>query len=216
MSAYPLGTPITNLATVTQDPTGTQNRDSSLVTAISGRHGELTVAELHGKRFVKSARGNLFWGTSGVAGASLLAPGGTTGGFILYNPASSGINVEVEKFRVCGASTETTVVAGLAVEGSLQAPTGTLTGATIAGMPLGGNARTNLAKVYKAATITAMTFLGGLGLTIIATTSPPLTSFIDFDGCLVLAPGYAINFCSTITQSSAIMVCDVLWSEWNV
>ena len=79
MSSFPLGTPVLDLVTVTQDPTATQNKDTSLVTATSGRHGETLVSEIHGARYVKASRGNLFWGTSGVAGASLLAPGGTTG-----------------------------------------------------------------------------------------------------------------------------------------
>ena len=86
MSSFPLGTPVLDLVTVTQDPTATQNKDTSLVTATSGRHGETLVSEIHGARYVKASRGNLFWGTSGVAGASLLAPGGTTAGFVLYNP----------------------------------------------------------------------------------------------------------------------------------
>jgi hypothetical protein len=214
MSSFPLGTPVLDLVTVTQDPTATQNKDTSLVTATSGRHGETLVSEIHGARYVKASRGNLFWGTSGVAGASLLAPGGTTAGFVLYNPVGSGVIVEVEQFKIVGASTETDVIAGLALEGSVQTPSGTLTGATIANMPLGGPTKSPMAKVYKACTIAAMTFLGGIGLTVTATTSPMPVGLIDFDGTLLLWPGYSINFCSTITQSSDIAVCDVIWSEW--
>lgn len=186
------------------------------------QHGDMLVSELHGKRYHKGSRGNLFWGTSGTAGASLLAPGGTTAGFVLFNPPTSGKLIEVEKFRISGASVETDVISGIVLEGGVQTPSGTLTGASISAMPLGGGAlgvagnvkAGNQGQVYKAATITAATFLGGLGLTIQATTSPVPVGEVDFDGTLILSPGMMINFCSSITQGANLLVTDVFWSEF--
>lgn len=210
---------------VVANPNLAQNADTTALILTAGRHGEQLVSEIHGKRYVKSSRGNLYWGTSGTAGASLIAPGQTTGSFILFNPVGSGVLVEVEQFRVVGASTETVVVAGLALEGSVQTPTGTLTGATVSSLPLGGligagnlgvvtASAAAKARVYKAATIAAATFIGGLGMTFQATTSPVPLGLIDFDGTLVLAPGMMINVVSTITQGATIAVCDWIWSEW--
>ncbi len=214
MGAFPLGTPVLNLVGEVRNPTNSKYSDGLSVSFLLDPNGGHLVSPLHAGRFLKSSRGNLYWGSSGVAGASLLAPGGTTAGFVLYNPAGSGVILEVERFMVAGASTETCVISGLALEGSVQVPSGTLTGAAITGMPLGAARGSAQAKVYKAATIVAMTFIGGLGMTVGATTSPATALSWDFDGAITVAPGMAINFCSAITQSSDIMICDVLWSEW--
>ncbi len=217
----PYTVPGVNADAVVTNPVAQQNSDGTSLVLGAGRHGEQLVSEIHGKRYVKSARANLFWGTSGTAGSKFIAPGQTTGSFMLYNPAASNVLVEVEQFRVAGASTETDVIAGLALEGSVQVPSGTLTGCTVSTMPLGaGNvgaltaSSSAKARVYGVATIVAMTYLGNLGITIQATTSPVANGIVDFDGTLVLYPGMCINVVSTITQSSDIIVADWLWSEW--
>lgn len=214
-----------NPEAVTQNLNLNQNTDTTAVNLAALRHGEQAVSEIHGKRYAKGSRGNLFWGTSGTAGSKFIAPGQTTGSFMLYNPVASGVLVEVEQFRIAGASTETDVVAGLALEGSVQVPSGTLTGCTVSSMPLGGltgpgnvgvvtASSAAKARVYGVATIVAMTYLGNLGMTIQATTSPVANGIVDFDGTLILAPGFCINVVSTITQSSDIIVADWIWSEW--
>jgi hypothetical protein len=214
-----------NADAVVQNVNLNQISDTSPTILAALRHGEQAVSEIHGKRYAKASRGNMFWGTSGTAGATLIAPGQTTGSFILYNPVASGVLIEVEQFRISGASTETSVVAGLLLEGSVQVPSGTLTGATVSSLPLGGligpgnigvvtASSAAKGRVYKAATIAAATFIGGLGVTIQATTSPVPLGTVDFDGSLVLAPGMMINVVSAITQSPQIAVCDWVWSEW--
>lgn len=215
--------PLSSLTLVGQtvNPALVENTDGTQTPPAFGRHNDLMVTEVHGRNYIPATRGNFYWGTSGVAGAKLLAPGGTTAGFVLYNPATSNKLIEVVQFRVAGASTETDVIAGLALEGSVQAPSGTLTGSTISSFPLGlgglgvgGSVGIGSARVYSAATIVAATFLGSLGLTLTATTSPMPVGFVDFNGSLVLYPGMMINACSTITQSTDLLVCDWLWSEW--
>src|ERR1700722_1867735 len=114
-----------NPTALVKNPVLNQDQDTAQVNLGTGRHSDLMVSKIHGKRYIKSARSNLFWGTSGVAGSKFIAPGQTTGSFMLFNPVNSGILVEVEQFRIAGASTETDVIAGLALEGSVQTPTGT-------------------------------------------------------------------------------------------
>jgi hypothetical protein len=207
-------------ATITQNPTFNQNQDTGVNPMASGRSGELLTADVHGRMFTAGSRQNVWWGTSGVAGSAPLAPGGTTGGFILYNPVNSGVYVEVHQFRAAGGSTETDVIAGLALEGSVQVPSGTLTGCTVSQLPLGiGNIGTVTAsssakaRVYGAATIVAATYIGNLGVTLQATTSPP-NIFVDFNGSLILYPGMMINVVSSITNTGKIILMDWLWSEW--
>lgn len=202
------------------NPAQQQNADGSFPSMLSDRHGALLVSELHGKRYSKGVRGNLFWGT-GVA--TLKAAGGTTAGFMLYNPASSPVYLEVEKFRFSTYTTVTEVIAGLLLEGSIQVPSGTLTGGTISGMPLAARSSNvgiatasspSNGRVYLGATITAMTLIGGLGINVGATTYGPPIAEVDFDGTLILAPGMAINVCSSIVQTNT-SVCDFIWSEWK-
>jgi hypothetical protein len=202
-----------NLTAQVTNPNTQQNPDGGQVAVTGARHGEVVVTEFHGKRYIKASRGNLFWGTSGVAGAKLLAPGGTTGSFVLYNPPGSGKFLEVEQLKLSGASTETDIIAGIGVEYGVQTPTGTLTGTLTTSMPLGGSGGAPNGKVYAACTIVAMTFLGGVGMTIAATTSPPAAGIVDFDGTLVVAPGCSINFVATISQTTDIIVTDIIWSE---
>lgn len=195
-----------------------QNGDNTYPLLAVGRNGDLIVSELHGKRYAKAVRGNLFWATvGGTSGTALDPPGGTAGQAVLYNPAGSGVYMEVEKIRLTGASTETVVVSGIGVEGSVQKPS-SVTAAAISAFPLGSSAATggNRCTVYSAATIVAMTYIGGLGLTFTATTSPPGVCEVDLDGTMVLSPGMALNIVSTIDQATAIVGLDVIWSEHPV
>jgi hypothetical protein len=208
-------------ATITQNPTLNQNQDTGVNPMASGRQGELLTSDVHGRSYTAGSRQNVWWGTSGTGGSKFIAPGQTTGSFMLYNPVNSGVYVEVIQFRVAGASTETDVISGLALEGSVQLPSGTLTGCTVSQMPLGvGNlgvvtaSSSAKARVYGVATITAMTYLGNLGVTIQATTSPVSNGTVDFNGSLILYPGMCINVVSAITQSSDIILADWLWAEW--
>ena len=200
------------------NPNVKQTSDLTLAISAVGRHGDQFVSEIHGSRYAKASRYNLYWGTSGTAGVKLIAPGQTTSSFMLFNPVGSGVIVELEQLRVCGASTETVVISGLALEGSTQTPTGTLTQGVVTAMPLGYNgiaAGNNKALVFKSvSTIAAMTFLGGLGLTIGATSSPMARAIVDFDGSLLLQPGFCLNLVSTISQVNDIVVADWIWSEW--
>ena len=207
-----------NADAITINPALIQNTDSTAIVLGSGRHGEQLVSEVHGKRYVSAARGNLWHGSSGTGGVSLLAAGGTTGGFVLYNSDTQKL-IEVHKVRLSAATTITDVIAGLGIEGSKQVPTGTLTGTLTTPSPLAtigvaAGSSTSVGKVYGACTISAMTFLGSLGLNVTATTFGPQIAEIDFDGSLVLGPGYAINLVSSITQSTGIMWATFIWSEW--
>jgi len=182
-----------------------------------GRHSDLYVTRFHGAKYVSRARGNGFVYSSGAAGVSIIAAAQTTGSWVLYNPVGSGVLIDLERIHISGATVETDVISGLALEGSLQTPSGTLTKATPATFPLGAGRGSNQGIVYSAGpTLTAMTFLCGLGLTITATTSPMPVGIVDLDGTIVLAPGYAVNLVSAITQGTNKLIVDFFTSEWPI
>lgn len=181
-----------------------------------GRHGEQLAGEIHGKRFVSRIMGNGFSANfNGNTGVSIIAPGQTTAGAVLYNPAGSGVNVELERIVITTASAATVVVAGLGLEGSVQVPS-SVTAATTNTFPLGAGVGTAKALAYKTATIVAMTYIMGLGLSFAATTSVNPVSVWDSDGGFTMAPGFAINLVSSITQATAKLIVDFFWSEWPV
>lgn len=214
MSGFPLGTPVMNFTGLVTNPAASQDSDGSAVTFGMGRHKDVLVAEIHGKRYYKALRGNLFTASfGGAVGVSVIAAGQTSAVACLANPATSGILMELEQIRITGATVQTDVIAGLALEGSVQTPSATTT-ATINGFPLGAVKGSNLGKAFQAATITAMTYLCGLGLNIQATTGPGNPMLFDADGMILLAPGFAMNLISTITQGANKLCVDMVWSEW--
>src|SRR5216684_8120773 len=199
------------------NPALTQNLDNNPSPITGGRHGDLLVSRAHGTKYVSRARGNGFVYSSGAAGVSIIAAAQTTGSWVLYNPVGSGVLIDLERIHISGATVETDVISGLALEGSLQTPSGTLTKATPATFQLGAGRGSNQGIVYSAGpTLTAMTFLCGLGLTITATTSPMPVGIVDLDGTIVLAPGYAVNLVSAITQGTNKLIVDFFTSEWPI
>lgn len=217
--ANPYLVPGINADAVVQNPALNQLGDTSPTVLAAGRHGEQLVSEIHGKRYVSASRGNLFWGSTGNTGVSIIAPGGTTGGAVLYNSDASKF-IEVHFIRVTTASVATAVIAGLGIEASKQVPSGTLTGTVHTQMPLGAtvgvaaSATVSVGKMYGACTITAMTYIGGLGMSVIATTSAGSIAQVDLDGSLILGPGMSMNLVSSITQATNKLIVDYVWSEW--
>ncbi len=204
---------------VTGNPSASANPDNQVANVMGGRHGDMLISRIHGEGFIGRARGIGFVGSSGAAGiAALAAPAGTggAGSFVLFNPPGSGVLLELERIHLTApTSTQTQIVAGFGLEGSLQTPSGTLTQATVSTFPLGAGG-TAKAKVYAAATISAMTWICGLGITTIATTSVGQIGQVDFGGKMVLAPGFSVNVCSTLVQTAEHIIVDYFWSEWPV
>ena len=64
--------------------------DGSLVTQLGGKAGEGIIAELHGKYFTQTYRGNCFIGATASAGVIPPLPTATAQTFALWNPAGSG------------------------------------------------------------------------------------------------------------------------------
>src|ERR1700691_1646217 len=109
-------TPQIPLVGITGDPTQQQNPDLNWSVPLLGRHGELQASPVHGPGYISASRGNRFIGNGATTtGVEILAPGGTTSGFVFGNPATSGVLQEVHKLRVVPFGA-TVVVAALGLE----------------------------------------------------------------------------------------------------
>jgi hypothetical protein len=198
------------------NPASVSNPLGTFTGAGLGKHGELLTGRVHGEHFVSRINGAGFIGSTGAAGHSAIAaPAQTTGSFVLYNPIGSGIYVELESIAVTNpTSTQTQIIAGLSLEGSVQTPSGTLTLATVTSGLL-GSGKLPVAQCYGSGpTIVAMAYICGLGLNITSTAGMSSPAIREFNGQMVLLPGFSINVCSTLVQTSEHLGLDLFWSEW--
>lgn len=174
--------------------------------------GSLQVAAVHGERWITAKKGNLFRGSGGVAGVSVLAAGGTTSGLCFGNSSSSGVVMDVHRIRVVPL-TATAVVGVIGLEYGV-APVSTTYVTGVVGSPIGG-AAVPLCHLWSAVTIIAMAWLQALPYFIPATTNinQPGVEYV-LNGGLLIAPGDAINVVATASQSTNKYIVEVDWSEW--
>lgn len=194
------------------NPATIQASDGGLAPIVIGHQQELMTSDVHGRRYEAASRGNVFVGTTGTGGLTIIAAGQTTAGFCFYNPVSSGVLMEVHKIRVL-PKTATDVVGTIGLE--YGAPPSTAgTPVVPATMPLSGARTANLCKVQTGGTIVAMTYLCTLNF--IQTTAGLAINGgeYDFDGALVLYPGSCVNIVATPTQSTNVYMQEVWFSEW--
>ena len=212
------GIPAVPLVSVTSNPATAQNSDTSATILGSGRNGDALVSQVHGNYYNAAVRGNLFTcNAAGATGRTILAPGGTTSGFMFYNPVGSGVNMEIVELLVA-PTTATDVVGVIGIE--YGAPPTTVTNAgTVINMFVGGVGRTALCKASWGSTIVAMTYLQALPIFVQTTAGVLQGSSVLYrpEGRLVLAPGGACNIVSIeTTQSTNVWQQGVMWAEWPV
>ena len=181
------------------DPT-ISNPDSTIGNLTCGKSLEALVAQLHGKWYTHTYRGNIFHGKTAAAGVLIPATAGTAQTFGIWNPQGSGVNVELIAAYYGWVSTAGAVPANIGYDVNTPANALTVTAIT-ASAPANGNlAAGKASKVLftaSAATTTASTLLGTNGMshltTIGATTTvvPFLLTEI-FEGTIIVAPGSAI------------------------
>lgn len=197
------------------NPALAQNNDGNSIAAAVGRNGDLLATEIHGPYFHAVSRGATFAASAaGTTGVAILAPGGTTSGFMFYNPVGSGVNMEILEL-IIEPLTATDVVGNIGLE--FGAPPTTVTNAdSVRSGLIGGNNLTAQCKASHGSTIVAMTFLKWLPIFVQTTAGVLQGSFCLYNpwGTLVLAPGGAINIVSSTTQSANLWSQTVVWAEW--
>jgi hypothetical protein len=147
----------------------------------------------------------------GTAGVSILAPGGTTSGLVIWNPAASGVVTAIHRVLAVPL-TSASVVSPIGLEYATELPSGGTALAPVA-LPL-GNSNSPKTKAASGATITAMVYF--MTLLGVQGTSGAMQSSIERDltGLLFLEPGMAINLVSLISQVSDKFAVNVICSEW--
>ena len=212
----------TNFTNTIADPTKNRQIDGSGINAFAGVHGSQLASEIHGKYFEVAKRGQLFIGGSVIAGVALPVNAATLASkFTLWNPAGSGVDVELVEFSI-GITSATEVVGGVClglqtkVSTSGGAP-GTLTAlSALAGYATGGGV--NKATLYSAATLTNAAVLPvyALGINFSATSGPTsgLSSYA-FDGKFVLPPDTIATFVTNVAGETAA-TCSLSWAEWPI
>ena len=101
-------TNILNLVGNVTDPTQTSQSDGGAPPFTSGRQGDLLTSELHGKHYVANYRGKLF--EANVANVIVPVVAATlVSVFTLYNPPTSGVNMELTSALVANVAATTVV-----------------------------------------------------------------------------------------------------------
>lgn len=205
-----------NPAAVVQNPVNNKISDTAVAPLGVGRQGDLLTSQVHQEAFAACSRGTVFSANAnGATGRTILAPGGTTSGFMFYNPAGSGVVMEILEIWTLPL-TATDVVGVLGLE--YGAPPTTVTNAvTPIGTLIGGNNATALCKASYGSTIVAMTFLQWLPVFIQTTAGVTQASLQPYfpSGSLLIAPGGAINIVSNNSQSTNLFAQGVKWAEWQ-
>ncbi len=178
------------------------------IIARGGRQGETIVSELHGRYYETTARGNMFGITGGLT-TTTAAGAATFTGLIVGNPLGSGYNLAINKVTVLqGAAV--TAETDIGIMYGINTTTVSLT--TIFNRLAGGRASVAVANAGQ--TITAMTaFIVFAGSGSGAITVPGImpVNIVDFEGSLVIPPGYAVASYTSRVSTTALM-----WSfQWE-
>lgn len=182
--------------------------DGVPTTARGGGTGEQIVSELHGRYYEQSLRGGMY----GITGALTTTTAGglaTFTGLIVGNPVGSGVNLAVNKCFVSqGAALTAETEIGIMY--GLNTTTASLT--IFNRNPVGPPSKCN---ANAGQTITAMTaFIVWAGSGSGAITVPGIipVNGVDFEGSLIIPPGYAFASYTSRVTTTALMF-SFAWEE---
>jgi hypothetical protein len=201
--------------------------DSTAVDMLGGKSGEGIVAELHGKYFTQNYRGNLFY-ASLTSATALVAPAtNATPNFALWNPA--GNNTALSLVRASYGYVSGTPAAGVIgyqyvpYAGSTIGGTSAVSAFTaltvrscIVGKGYAGNVLAGTAATITGAGIAAEVTARYTGISqgVLGSASipPGLVMNDEFDGTMIVPPGYLwFPVCSA--ASVATYMISAIWEE---
>lgn len=182
------------------------------------------MVQLEGGKWSQAVReGRLFMAGEAAAGVVLPIYSATAAKFVLWNPAGSGVNLNVVRFTA--TYVDTTGAAGGYAIGIMKNAGSTLCTGGVSAFtetvpdraPFGGSTGGNKVRFSAAATIIAPTLLYQLGQNQLVTTAAdattvPWTFQKDFDGELQIAPNNLIAFGGNIATLSK-WASTVIWTE---
>lgn len=211
-------------------PSNISATDGSNLPALQGKAGEFMVSELHGKYYTQAYRGNVYWGSTALAGVTLPILSSTAPTFVLWNLQGSGKNLSIIRCQITPTTAMTTAsgygYAFLANAGSAigtAAPFSAFTQITATRGPVlvpatagQGNSAALLASAATLTTAATMFRSNGMSAGTGAITAPATQPVLseDFDGTLVLAPGTAMIVGTTIVTSGQTATgVTLVWEE---
>jgi hypothetical protein len=206
--------------------TGIQNlADNQTLYGSAGNWGQALIASLYGKYGETTRRGMNFSGRSGAATTIKLNTAVDTTP-TLWNPASSGVLVFLQKINLSQAAIGTPIIQGFTLGYVLNTgdaagtnlPLATFTNITPINNLLGKGAAAKAKFAHATVTFTANPppFMDiGLGMEVegTAATGMPYTLTFDLDGMLCLPPGTAVALGSATAASSMTYWGTFTWSE---
>lgn len=211
------------------DPT-TSNQDSSIGNIIGGKSLEALVAELHGKYYTLTYRGNVFHGATAAAGVLIPVQSTTGPTFAIWNPPGSGVNVELIAAYYGWVSTtgapanisyNNLNAPGSAVGGTGSPVTAATTATPKNGLLGAGKASKVLFVPGTATLTTAGTLLGTNGMSQLTTTGASTTAGYFtlsewFDGTIVIPPNNFFYPTSENTAELSVFNIRWVWAEFPV
>lgn len=198
------------------NPTTISGTDSqTFPNNLFGKAGEDIIAELHGKYYTQSYRGEMFYATTVAATAPAIYTATAVTSLSLWNPQGSGKNIVVAKAiyaPVTAVSTATMVGFALIQNAGSGVSTGGPISVTAAlGVGFRGGSLLNgagqgssVALVSTSSTVVAPTqFIPIFGMTsdVISTSSEGTATVYDPEGTLILQPGSYIAWASAVANS---------------
>ena len=195
----------------------------------TGYEGQLITNNLHGRFFEAALNGNMFVAQAATAGIALIVAATTGNCPTLWNPAGSGVVLEI-------ISLELVWISGVNAPGAIYWMETNPAGGNIAatGSPIitfthvaptnvhRGSDKVSRAKWAPAACTFAVApgFLMGAGISMntmaAASTNAPFALKRDYEGGFLVGPGVAISLCTQAATTTALMGVNIHYIETKI
>ncbi len=216
-------------------PSAASIADNQVTGVLGGKQGDMITSQLHGKYYTQASRGNVYYGSTAAAGlvntifSAITAP--TFIGLLLWNPTGSNRNLSLIRASVgisaVGATAQSAWgyawlnVGANVYTGAAPGPISAFTaitatrGSAICGVAGQGS---SVALLGSAATFTTPGLPWGRSASFstatgaITTQIAPSMLFEDFDGSMIVPPGYIFALTSAIL-SGITATSSLIWEE---
>jgi len=190
--------------------------DGGIIPNRAGRLGDTIMSELNGRYYEQASRGRLFLANAIVTAPVIFSTAAGTGGPLIWNPPTSGVNVSVLAIT-CGITVVSTVAAALGLTGNTgqtSAPGSTTAIDGRSSALIGGQA--SVSTPYRVGTPTNA---GGFFFPLLHLHTGALTvdtagfGWIDVGGAVVCPPGGWVSVAASATATTTVAQLGCLYAE---
>ena len=211
---------------------GVQNAtDGQVIQARGGHAGETIVQTLRGQYAEVALRGQVYSASTAIAGVVVpVAAANLSSVYMLWNPAGSGVNVElISAFMAASNATTVAGVHGLMIQRPVSTsggvPTSISNPFSIFNKGPGSAAGRSVCTVAGTATLTNAAIPGALAQAIpiefypmggygAVTNGGTADMTHNFMGKIILPPDSLVSFCTSRANATA-SVCQLVWAEFS-